>query len=222
MRGEAVDIRQVPGFEWDFSYLLPTGACIHSAPPVAWLHARDRDARAGAGEFFGVTGVATVRAYLPVMARRRRTKIDEATRTTWAEQAGAYIEKTAANPDRVAVRATPAKGTPQPSLGPGFVQMCTIQELPPSIALPLSTLQREMLWAGWHGELWLDGRGVSVAGRRASIVTLRALRHRGLVERGGGRVGITNAGEIALELLYTDPRQWSTPIEATTGTLTEE
>jgi hypothetical protein len=92
--------------------------------------------------------------------------------------------------------------------------MCTIQELPHSIALPLSALQREMLWAAWNGELWRDARGVSIAGRRASIVTVRALRQRGLVEQGGGQIGITQDGLVALELLYTDPRDWSTPIEA--------
>jgi hypothetical protein len=76
-----------------------------------------------------------------------------------------------------------------------------------------------MLWAAWHGELLRDGNGVSIAGRRASIVTLRALRLRGLVEKGGGQVGITQDGLVALELLYTDPREWATPIEAVTGSL---
>ena len=127
------------------------------------------------------------------------------------------MERTAEEPIRV--RTAPAEATPQPSLGPGFVQMCTIRELPPSIATPLSALQREMLWAAWQGKLWRDGRGISIAGRRASIVNLRALRLRGLVEKGGGQIGITQDGLVALELLYTDPREWSTPIEAVTGSL---
>lgn len=125
------------------------------------------------------------------------------------------MERVAANPGSVAVR--PA--SPQPSNGPGFVQMCTVRDLPPSIAAPLTALQRDMLWAAWQGGLWRDGHGVSIAGRRASIVTLRALRQRGLVEKGGGQVGITQDGLVALELLYTDPREWSTPIEAVTGSL---
>ena len=100
--------------------------------------------------------------------------------------------------------------------------MCTIPNLPTAIAAPLSPLQREMLWAAWRGELWRDRKeGVSIAGERASIVTLRVLQQRGLVEEGGGggQVGITQDGLVALELLYTDPRDWSTPIEAVTGSL---
>lgn len=155
----------------------------------------------------------------PPMARRRRTKIDEATQARWAEQARAHMERVAANPGSVAVRPAYPVASPQPSNGPGFVQMCTVRDLPPSVALPLNTLQREMLWAAWQGELRHDGRGVSIAGRRASIVTLRALRLRGLVEKGGGQIGITQDGLVALELLYTDPREWSTPIEAVTGVL---
>lgn len=96
--------------------------------------------------------------------------------------------------------------------------MCTVRDLPPSIAAPLTALQRDMLWAAWKGDLRRDGHGVSIACRRASIVTLRALRLRGLVEKGGGQIGITQDGLVALELLYTDPREWSTPIEAVTGT----
>jgi hypothetical protein len=150
------------------------------------------------------------------MARRRK-RIDDATRVQWAEACRVHMERAAAKPVRV--RAVPADAPTQPSLGPGFVQMCTIQDLPTNISSPLSALQSEMLWAAWHGELWRDSRGVSIAGRRASIVTLRALRLRGLVENGGGQIGITQDGLVALELLYTDPREWSTPIEAVTGTL---
>jgi hypothetical protein len=98
-----------------------------------------------------------------------------------------------------------------------FVQMSTIPNLPPSIATPLNALQRAMLLSAWEGELWRDARGVSISGCRASIVTLRVLQQRGLVEKGGGQVGITQDGLVALELLYTDPREWSTPIEAVTG-----
>ncbi|KQY51183.1 hypothetical protein [Lysobacter sp. Root494] len=97
--------------------------------------------------------------------------------------------------------------------------MSTIPNLPPSIAAPLRALQQEMLLAAWQGELWRDARVVSIAGSRASIVTLRALQQRGLVEKGGGQIVITQDGLVALELLYTDPREWSTPIEAVTGTL---
>jgi hypothetical protein len=137
----------------------------------------------------------------------------------WAEQARAYMDRVAANPGSVAVRPAYAVASPQPSNGSGFVQMCTVQDLPPSIAAPLTALQRDMLWAAWHGELRGDGHGVSIASRRASIVTLRALRLRGLVEKGGGQIGITQDGLIALELLYTDPREWATPIEAVTHSL---
>jgi hypothetical protein len=95
--------------------------------------------------------------------------------------------------------------------------MSTIPNLPPSIAAPLRALQRAMLLAAWQGELWRNARGVSIAGCRASIVTLRALQQRGLIEKGGGQIGVTQDGLVALELLYTDPREWSTPIEAVTG-----
>jgi hypothetical protein len=149
------------------------------------------------------------------MARRRK-RIDEQTRARWEEGFRDHIEASTASPERVLVG--PSTGaTPQPSLGPPSVQMSTVANLPPPIATPLSGLQKAMLWAAWHGELWRDGHGVSIAGRRASIVTLRALRLRGLVEKGGGQVGITQGGLVALELLYTDPREWSTPIEAVTG-----
>jgi hypothetical protein len=94
------------------------------------------------------------------------------------------------------------------------VQMCTVRDLPYPITAPLSALQRTMLWAAWHGELRRDRHGVAIAGERASIVTLHALRVRGLVEKGGGLIGITQNGLIALELLYTDPRDWATSIEA--------
>lgn len=129
------------------------------------------------------------------------------------------MERVAANPGSVAVRPAHPATSPQPGNGPGFVQMCTVRDLPPSIAAPLTALQRDMLWAAWQGELWRDGHGVSIAGRRASIVTLRALRQRGLVEKGGGRIGITQDGLVALELLYTDPREWATPIVAVTHSL---
>src|SRR5687768_9613466 len=131
------------------------------------------------------------------MARRRRPKIDEATRAKWAEQARAHMERVAANPGSVAVRPAYPVASPQPSNGPGFVQMCTVQDLPPSIAAPLTALQRDMLWAASNRELWRDGHGVSIAGRRASIVTLRALRMRGLVEKGGGQIEITQDGLVA-------------------------
>jgi len=98
--------------------------------------------------------------------------------------------------------------------------MRTVMDLPPPIALPLSAMQWEMLWAAWQGELWRDRRGVSIAGSRALIVTLRSLLTRGLLEKGGGQVEITQDGLVALELLYTDPREWSTPIEAVTHSLT--
>jgi hypothetical protein len=79
-----------------------------------------------------------------------------------------------------------------------------------------------MLWAAWHGDLRRDGRGVLIAGRRASIVTLRTLRQRELVEKGGGQIGITPDGLVALELLYTDPREWPTPIVPHVGSSTPE
>jgi hypothetical protein len=150
------------------------------------------------------------------MARRRK-RIDEETRARWGEGFHAHVAGTAANPDPI--KAAPSDAIHQSSLGPGFVQMRTIQDLPPPITLPLSSLQRVMLWAAWQGELWHDGRGVVIAGCRVSIVTLHALRRRGLLQKGGGQIGVTQDGLVALELLYTDPREWSTPIEATTRTL---
>jgi hypothetical protein len=153
-----------------------------------------------------------------VMARRRK-RIDEQTRTEWEKGFRSHIAETVSKPRAGSRKAASTEAAPQPSLAPAFVQMCTIQDLPPSIALPLSVVQREMLWAAWHGELWRDGRGVLIAGRRASIVTLCVLRARGLIEKGGGQIGITRDGQVALELLYTDPRQWPTPIEAVTGSL---
>lgn len=47
-------IGQAPGFGSDFSYLLRASRWIHFASPAAWPHARDRDARAGAGFFLRV------------------------------------------------------------------------------------------------------------------------------------------------------------------------
>lgn len=142
---------------------------------------------------------------------RKRTKVDQGTRERWAEAARAYMERSPLEAPRGQYN---APGDSQPG-----VQMRTVIDLPPPIALPLSAVQREMLWAAWQGELWRDARGVAIGERRASIVTLHALRERGLVERGGGKVGITQSGEVALELLYTDPRDWSTPIEESTGSL---
>jgi hypothetical protein len=147
------------------------------------------------------------------MARRRK-RIDEQTRARWEEGFRAHVESRGRVTEEVPLRDGTA---PLPSLGPGFVQMRTVPNLPPPIAAPLNALQRAMLWAAWHGELWRDARGVSIAGCRASIVTLRALQERGLVQKGGGQIGITQDGLVALELLYTDPREWSTPIEAITG-----
>jgi hypothetical protein len=153
------------------------------------------------------------------MARGRK-RIDEQTRARWEEGFCAHIAETVESHRRASERVPRRDGTaPPPSLGPDFVQMSTIPNLPPSIAMPLSALQRKMLWAAWQGELHRNGNGISIAGHRASVVTLRALRQRGLVEKGGGQIGITQDGLVALELLYTDPREWSTPIEAVTGTI---
>jgi hypothetical protein len=146
---------------------------------------------------------------MSAMARRRK-RIDEQTRARWDEGFRAHMDESLVSPERVLVG--PSTGSTS-----SFVQMSTIPNLPPSITAPLSALHRAMLWAAWQGDLWRDARGVSIAGSRASVVTLRALRQRGLVEKGGGQVGITQDGLVALEMLYTDPREWSTPIEAVTG-----
>jgi hypothetical protein len=146
--------------------------------------------------------------------RRRRTRIDEARRAQWAEDARAYINGTSAQgSERTIVGPRPHGPSPSNETA-RHAQMCTVRNLPYPITASLSSLQRTMLWAAWHGKLRRDRHGVSIAGERASIVTLRALRVRGLVEEGGGLIGITQNGLVSLELLYTDPRDWATPIEA--------
>ena len=83
----------------------------------------------------------------------------------------------------------------QPSQGP------VEPIVPPHIALPLSALQVAMLEAAAASTLKRSGWRVTIAGRRASVVTLTKLQERGLVRH----VAITDGGRKALDLGKSGP-----------------